>query len=305
MRPGERLRLMTDASESLAPRLWGEASAICREFGFQVWEPNDEPDRGWWMQALQQSEDGDLTGLHAFLTGEDAAPQPSGKWASAPLFVFLSHLHQHREFTARLQRQLRSYGIESFVAHNDIEPSKTWRDEIKSGLASCHAFVALLHNGFHQSQWCDQEVGWALGRRVPIIPVRPPGGERRDGFLGDYQDVILTKEDEFFLSRQIFMSLFHDPRTHEAGVRCLAEGFVNSWSFDTTRWFWELIAAEPHFESEQLRRLEYAVATNNQVFNAVYGPQGEPIPELVAALVKRHEPPPPENTRPAVDEPPF
>jgi hypothetical protein len=90
--------------------------------------------------------------------------------AAAPLFVFISHLYERRDFAAQLQLCLRRYGIESFVAHNDIEPSKAWRDEIKAALASCHAFVALLHDDFHKSQWCDQEVGWALARNIPLFP---------------------------------------------------------------------------------------------------------------------------------------
>jgi hypothetical protein len=72
---------------------------------------------------------------------------------------FLSHIRQERHLVGDVKRRLEgSYGIDAFVAHDDIHPSKTWREQIKTALASCHLFVAFLHDGFHASQWCDQEV---------------------------------------------------------------------------------------------------------------------------------------------------
>ena len=59
-----------------------------------------------------------------------------------------------------------------------------------------------------------------------------------------------------------------DPRTRDAGIKSLVEAFVNSWSYDTTRFLWVMIANVDTFESAQLRRLEYAVETNNQVYDA-------------------------------------
>ena len=59
-----------------------------------------------------------------------------------------------------------------FVAHVDIHPTKEWQDEIESALSSMDGFVALLTDKFHESDWTDQEVGFALARGVPIIAVR-------------------------------------------------------------------------------------------------------------------------------------
>ena len=46
-------------------------------------------------------------------------------------------------------------------------------------------FVALMSEGFHDSNWTDQEVGYALARGVPIIAVRL--GRDPYGFLGKFQ----------------------------------------------------------------------------------------------------------------------
>jgi len=44
---------------------------------------------------------------------------------------------------------------------------KPWQAQIEHALRSMQAFVAIVHPEFNSSAWCNQEVGWALGRRVP------------------------------------------------------------------------------------------------------------------------------------------
>ena len=47
------------------------------------------------------------------------------------------------------------------------------------------ALVALVHPELEESAWCHQEVGWAMGRRVPYFAVRI--GADPVGFLGSDQ----------------------------------------------------------------------------------------------------------------------
>lgn len=74
-------------------------------------------------------------------------------------------------------------------------------------------------------------------------------------------------------------------------MRALAEAFVHSGSFDTTRRLWDLIGQQPAIEPAQIRRLEHAVETNRQVYEAVAGVDHRPVPELVKELALRVEPP--------------
>ena len=59
-----------------------------------------------------------------------------------------------------------NWGIKLFVAHADIRISEDWSAEIKNALSSCDAGVAFLtdREAFKASTWCDQEIGWMLGR---------------------------------------------------------------------------------------------------------------------------------------------
>jgi TIR domain-containing protein len=85
----------------------------------------------------------------------------------------------------KLKTQLRIYGVSAFVAHTSIRATLQWQNEIERALYSMDALAALMTEEFHASHWTDQEVGFALGRHVPVIPVRL--GRNPYGFLARIQ----------------------------------------------------------------------------------------------------------------------
>ncbi|WP_170347553.1 toll/interleukin-1 receptor domain-containing protein, partial [Ruegeria atlantica] len=88
------------------------------------------------------------------------------------LYIFISHLAKHKVFASELQSEMAKLGANCFVAHEDIEPDAEWQVEIERALRECDALIALLHDGFSESTWTDQEVGFALGRGAPVFSVR-------------------------------------------------------------------------------------------------------------------------------------
>ena len=84
-----------------------------------------------------------------------------------------------------MQEALQRFGISAFVAHEDIQPTTEWEGEIQRGLGTMEALAAILTPDFSASVWCDQEVGFALGRSRLVIPIRC--GMDPYGFLGKYQ----------------------------------------------------------------------------------------------------------------------
>jgi nucleoside 2-deoxyribosyltransferase len=71
------------------------------------------------------------------------------------------------------------------VAHSDIEPTAEWQTQIQTALATCDAFIALLHPDFQASDWTDQEVGFSMGRGVPTFAVRL--GQVPYSFMGAFK----------------------------------------------------------------------------------------------------------------------
>jgi hypothetical protein len=111
----------------------------------------------------------------------------SSLWKSGHYKLFLSHLASFKVTISQLKNELEKYGISSFVAHEDIEPAKEWQVEIEKGLFSMDALCAILMPGFNDSKWTDQEIGFALGRELLIIPVRKDLDPY--GFIGKYQGI--------------------------------------------------------------------------------------------------------------------
>jgi len=106
-------------------------------------------------------------------------------WGESGYRVFLSHKADVKKKTAKLKDDLAVFGASCFVAHEDIHPTKEWQEEIENALTSMDAFVALMTDNFHDSDWTDQEVGFALGRGVPLIAVKL--GKNPYGFIAKFQ----------------------------------------------------------------------------------------------------------------------
>jgi hypothetical protein len=84
-------------------------------------------------------------------------------WGDSGYRVFLSHKAEVKKKTAELKDSLAVFGVSCFVAHEDIHPTKEWQEEIDNALASMDAFVALMTNDFHDSDWTTKKSVMRLG----------------------------------------------------------------------------------------------------------------------------------------------
>jgi hypothetical protein len=113
-------------------------------------------------------------------------------WAESQYRPFLSHKSEAKTHAAELRDKLSRLGVSCFVAHTDIYPTREWQDEIENALASMDGFVALMTERFHDSDWTDQEMGYAFARGVPIIAVRL--GTDPYGFIAKFQGLSCKRE---------------------------------------------------------------------------------------------------------------
>jgi hypothetical protein len=137
--------------------------------------------------------DQDLMEMYSIVTGEELSEvqnavessADAGNWKTGYVRLFISHSALHKEFVGDVANELAVVGIHGFVAHDTMAVSKPWQKQIEQALRSMEAFVALVHPEFNDSAWCQQEVGWAFGRRVPKYAVRM--GNDPVGFIGSDQ----------------------------------------------------------------------------------------------------------------------
>jgi TIR domain len=178
------------------------------EFIEKVFLELDLPDEGDWRNE---------SGLLISETKTVSAGAAQRIWGNHQDFrLFLSHKAEVKKETTGLKERLETFGLSCFVAHVDIHPTKEWQNEIESALSSMDGFVALLTDKFHESDWTDQEVGFALARRVPIIAVRL--GRDPYGFIGRFQGLSATWDN---CALEIAKLLIRHDRMFAAYVRAL------------------------------------------------------------------------------------
>ena len=203
-------------------------------------------------------------------------------WTPKYLRLFLSHVAIHKKNVGELKNELQVYGISAFVAHEDIEPSVKWQDEILKALQSMHVMVALLTPEFHQSNWTDQEMGIALGRRILVIPVRL--GLDPYGFVGSQQGLAGTLRNTANLASQLADVLLKQQPTASLMRESLVVGLEESFSFATSDVVSRKISGVSDFTESQLNRLEVASRDNFQVS------QSYNVPQRIQGVVRRQKP---------------
>ncbi len=178
--------------------------------------------------------------------------------------IFLSHKTEVKKEVAKLKEDLEPWGVSCFVAHADINPTREWQNEIENALASMDGFVALLTENFHDSNWTDQEVGYALARGVPIIAVKL--GKDPYGFIGKFQALATDWENAPI---EIVKLLINNDRMISAYTKAIE----NCGSFDRGNTLATILSGINSLTEKQAQEIVAAYNSNGQAQGA-YGFNG-------------------------------
>lgn len=188
-----------------------------------------------------------------------------------PLRLFASHLATQKAIVGAVGEELGRWGIELFVAHDSIEPDLEWQSEIERSLKTCHGGVVFLMPGFGESKWCDQEVGWLLGREVPCYALKFQGQDPY-GPLGKKQAFTVhdgtTAQD---LAGEVVSWVSTKPELTMNLNGSLVEALKNSRSFRRTDEIWAKLYGARDLTTKQVAGLLTAIRDNDQVHNASGG----------------------------------
>jgi hypothetical protein len=304
--PGERITLIQEAASLLDKQDWGDIDLILSQHGLPTSDfdlPSDK--RQYVIQMTQGAPDQALTTVHGYLTekasGSGLVPGQS-PWTGDTLRLFCSHLAIHQALVQSVADVLVRYGVEPFVAHTSIEPSTEWQAVIEAALTDCDAMLVFLHPGFQESNWCDQEVGWGLGRKRQMLALNY--GVHPYGFLGKFQDQPCSTAQPYQVGNYVMDWLTKTQSLHGRLGPGLVEAFVTSRSWDFTRSVVPYLERIQSVSDDDLSRMEQAAKSNIDVRECVIGTQMGP--EWVQAYVTTRRGP---SSAPAwsqfPDEPPF
>lgn len=171
----QRAALTKAVAIAMNQRTWEELEAMAGGLGLPMPAKDDRLGRPSAVEGVLDSANDDqldvLAGLvlpqQFNLDWEQRNPWEPGKFR-----LFLSHAHQDREFVGAVAAALSSKGIHGFAAHEDIEVHAEWAHVIEYALDTADALVAFVSEPSLASYWCNQDIGWALGRHLLVVSVR-------------------------------------------------------------------------------------------------------------------------------------
>ena len=152
-----RLKLIERIGEHFATKSFVMIDAALEAFGVVTpnnWDSDDK--HGYVVFSVKQASDEVLLGLAEYAGLPDDPPSPATvekkKQRKFKRFrLFISHVSAKKEVASELSQALKRFGIDGFVAHEDITPTVDWQVEIEKRLGLCDALAALLHEGFAQA----------------------------------------------------------------------------------------------------------------------------------------------------------
>lgn len=204
--------------------------------------------------------------------------------SAQPLFIFASHLSSQRQFLGHVRQELESFGITLFVAHDSIPDDAAWQHEIEKALDEADAGLVFLHPGFKESDWCPQEVGWLLGRHVPVIPLN--FGITPYGPLGKLQARPEKSLIPQVLADKLLERLTKQESLQDGLVASLVKAMRTSGSFNRTDRIWKHLR-ELECDASLSAELLAAAKSNDQIYRAGSALDDTSYPRAIVAYLRK------------------
>ncbi|MBS1570765.1 MAG: toll/interleukin-1 receptor domain-containing protein [Bacteroidetes bacterium] len=258
MTASERVKLITQIAYEL--NKLGNRSIIdltLNEFGITTFENFNGNNFDYILNQIQLAENINLEDLSAHLENNIVTPEISTFkiWKEGNFRLFISNLPSSENVAKELKINLENFCISSYIGHSDIKPTRAMEDEIEYGLNTCHALVALMTPGFHESDWTDQEIGLIVGRNKLIVPISM--GQEPYGFIGKFQALKVSSNDNLALS--IFEFLSTNLKTRKRMSESILFKFENSRSWNSAKKNMDLVEKIIYWDSHLINRLEGAL----------------------------------------------
>jgi hypothetical protein len=276
----ERIRLIKYIADRLSCEQWPIIFIILQHFSLPMEKASEWGDDtfGYVVQMISSASEDILKELSEYYEKESSAVRhiPDHKrvfevpdfWEKGLYRMFISHRSRYKEEVIKLQSALSCCGISAFVAHVDIRPSKAWLEQIELALKTCDGLLAYLTPDFHESEWTDQEVGFALARGIRIIPL--DRGKLPYGLMGKYQALKTGALKDIQVAVKTMKLVMSDPRSGPSFPDLLIQKLEESVHFSTSTMLMTALEALPVLEEKHFVRIDRVYESNAQ-FSGVRG----------------------------------
>lgn len=209
-----------------------------------------------------------INAVHFEFSGETEEPIDGESinriWKRHAIKLFVSHRDTDKIAAHQLAEKLEKFGVSSFVAHDSIEPDEEWQREIEKALQSMDVMLALITENFFDSAWTNQEIGFALGRGIPVISLKVA---KKDpiGFIGRRQAIKCPATDLDKASQEVWSTIQKRLENSETIEAALVNQFVNARSFENAKETFEALKNIVPLSPNQVDVIATAFNTNSQL----------------------------------------
>jgi len=279
----QRLNLLKDITNRLGPEDWPLIDITLDQFKLPTSDRWEGDKSAYVLHMVKAAPDATLLELAQHVGAKTPDTARTGVdppfWQKRMFRLFISHLSSEKIYAAELQGALLKYGVSGFVAHNDIEPTLEWQTQIESALATADSLIALLHPKFHASNWTDQEIGFAMGRGLPVYAVR--FGQDPYGFIGRFQAFSGGDKSAETLALEIFETYRKNKQSRERMAESLVSLFEDAGSFVQAKSRIGYLEDMESWRDEFISRVESAGESNSQISGS-FG-----VPARVTRLLRK------------------
>ena len=86
--------------------------------------------------------------------------------------LFISYANENADKVKLITNELLEHPIfEPLVVANKREPNKALVKKVTEGIDSAYRFIPILSIQSFKTQWINQEIGYAVCKNIPIVPI--------------------------------------------------------------------------------------------------------------------------------------
>lgn len=178
--------------------------------------------------------------------------------------IFISYVTTESKLAGKIKETLDDYGFDTFLAHEDIQPTEVWMDTIYTYLQETDIVLPLLTKGISSSVWCNQEIGIGLAMEKLIIPIKID--QNPEGFLSKYQALKVLRDKSFPIDK-MFSVIGKDKKYGAVFRDFLIQLLAESHSFFEAEKNAKNILEIKDFTVAQLDDIMKASINNKQIYD--------------------------------------
>lgn len=189
--------------------------------------------------------------------------------SSLKVFLTYNESEAGEQTATELKEALSAVHIDAVMARHSIAPGAEWEPTIRHYLEESSALLCVATSGFSTRPWCQQEVGWALGRHAPILWIQYEAKEVPCGFLASQQALIPDDpNNQSQVALSILEWLAENSNIRDDLADTLLDALEKAKRYDDARSTAELLAILKSLSAQEWDRVERAADKNDQVGNA-------------------------------------